>query len=270
MSRSARGLKYSAAAISLSLLCGCASAPTAPPEEPIHRVRTGKLTPKARMELEPAEELEPGRVVRAIRGNESTFRKCFFRDPSQRGIIRIGWDVNEEGVAHDARVVRSTVKSSPIEDCLVKEVEALRFGELRTPGEAKWTFVFRLVDGVPKGKGAKRRRRAKAKSPEPGVEIDERSPGWLDPGKIDSVVNYGYRLFARCYRDGIQRDSSLNGATRFRFVIDEEGRVAGVRDDKSDLPDRIVIDCMAEMLYALEFPKPENGRVHVRYRMQFN
>jgi hypothetical protein len=54
------------------------------------------------------------------------------------------------------------------------------------------------------------------------------------------------------------------------FTIDRDGRVAGVRDAGSDLPDRGVIDCVAEAFYALQFPEPEGGAVRLRYSILLN
>ena len=79
----------------------------------------------------------------------------------------------------------------------------------------------------------------------------------------------GYPLFARCYRDGVNRDSSLDGTVRLHFVVGSGGAVSEVSDRGSDLTDRQVVDCIAEGFYALRFPEPQHGTVQVLYRLGF-
>ncbi len=43
-----------------------------------------------------------------------------------------------------------------------------------------------------------------------------------------------------------------------------------MRDGGSDLPDQRVINCVAQGIFALQFPKPERGSVHVLYRVVFD
>ncbi len=102
------------------------------------------------------------------------------------------------------------------------------------------------------------------------MELEKGSPGSLDLAAVDDVVASGYPLFARCYRDGVERNSSLDGAVRLRFVVGESGHVTTVEDGGSDLTDRQVIDCVAEGFYALHFPEPERGDAHLVYRIHFD
>ena len=92
----------------------------------------------------------------------------------------------------------------------------------------------------------------------------------LDWAAVDDVIESGYPLFARCYRDGVQRNSNLDGAVRFRFIVGESGHVTTVEDGGSDLTDRQVIDCVAEGFYALRFPEPSRGDAHLLYRIHFD
>ena len=72
------------------------------------------------------------------------------------------------------------------------------------------------------------------------------------------------------HRDGVQRNSNLDGAVRLRFVVGESGHVTTVEDGGSDLTDRQVIDCVAEGFYALHFPEPARGDAHLVYRIHFD
>jgi hypothetical protein len=218
--------------------------------------------------------LEPARVVNAMRSNELELRKCFFRAPSSSGFVRIGWLVDKTGVVQDPAVQDSTIKNSEVESCLTSKVGELRFGELSQAGKAEWTYVYRLAEPMTekqKKSAAKKRRKDDADGDEqPGVVIDPSSPGSMDPDKIHETIHSGYRLFARCYRDGFDRDTSLTGSIVFRFVIGEEGRITRILDGSSDLPDRRVIDCVAESFYALEFPVSPRGEVNVTYRLRLD
>jgi hypothetical protein len=225
-------------------------------------------------------ELEATRIVQAIRGNEIELRKCFFRFPSARGTIRVAWEVDASGIVHDPMLEHSSIDNPDIEQCLLERVSELRFGSLEARAGAEWTFVFRLAEPSDSADDRRKKKRRKNKkqrkdeeereSDEPGVTIERGSPGWLEPAKIDDVVHYGYPLFARCFRDGVERHLNLKGAMRLRLVIDEQGRVDQVLDKNSDLPDRMVIDCVAESFYSMQFPKPKRGSVHVLYRVQFD
>lgn len=207
-----------------------------------------------------------------MRGNEVDFRKCFFRRPTDRGTVRVRWRIDEEGVPHAPQVVDSTLRAEAVQNCLLERVADLRFGRLERPAVGEWVFVFRLADPPPQKEESKTKRGSKpAKEPdEEGIRLDASSPGWLDPERIDGTVQAGYRLFARCYRAGLQRQEELAGHVRFQFVIAPSGRVETVRDQGSDLPDPFAVDCVAEAFYALEFPKPERGPVSVQYRMRLN
>jgi hypothetical protein len=105
---------------------------------------------------------------------------------------------------------------------------------------------------------------------ERGLVIEPSSPGTLSSDEIDNVVEAGYPLFARCYRDGVSRNDTLGGTLRLRFTIAPSGAVSQVSDGGSDLSDRQVVDCIAEGFYALRFPEPAHGEVSVLYRIVFD
>ncbi len=220
------------------------------------------------------DSLEPARVVNAMRSNELELRKCFFRAPSSSGFVRIGWLVDKTGVVQNPAVEDSTIRNSEVESCLTSRVGELRFGELSQAGKAEWTYVYRLAEPMTekqKKSAAKKRKKEDADGEEqPGVVIDPSSPGSIDPDEIHETIHAGYRLFARCYRDGFDRDTSLTGSIVFRFVIGENGRITRILDGASDLPDRRVIDCVAESFYALEFPTSPSGEVKVTYRLRLD
>jgi hypothetical protein len=266
-------LKYSILGIAASVLLGCGGSPAArsPADEEQTAFGAAALP-----------ELEPRRVVTAMRGNEVAIRKCFFRAPSEGGFVRIGFKVDRLGVVHAAAVQGSTIENEDVERCLTEQTAALRFGELSQPGKAEWTYVYRLAEPPTKEesearakKKAERRKKrkrqleAEEEAVEPGAVIEAGSEGTIDLEHVDQVVQTGYQLYARCYRDGFERNLDLEGTVRFRFVIGKDGRTDEVLDGESNLSDRRVLDCIAETFYALRFPAP-GSKVRVLYRLQLN
>ena len=215
-------------------------------------------------------ELPAGDVVRRLRGNETDLRRCFFANPSLRGAASYSWQLDVEGKVHGVRREASTLGDPRVEACIGERLGEIHFGDLAEPATARWTFVFRLVDPPDKPKGRLHPRRKK-REPEDdrGLVIDPGSPGILADDAIDNVVEAGYPLFARCYRDGVSRNNDLGGNVRLHFVVSLSGSVSEVRDGGSDLSDRQVVDCIAEGFYALRFPLPQRGSVGVLYRIRF-
>jgi hypothetical protein len=217
-----------------------------------------------------AAELPAAEVLQHLRGNETELRRCFLANPNQRGALRFSWKVDVTGKVHGIRREPSTLNDPRVEACLRERVSEIHFGDLDQPATARWTFVFRLVDPArsPAGRAARKRRRGPV-SDERGLVIEPNSAGELAADAIDNVVEAGYPLFARCYRDGISRDNDLGGTVRLHFVVEPTGAVSEVSDGGSDLTDRQVVDCIAEGFYALRFPEPQHGTVHVLYRLGF-
>jgi len=257
------GIARSALVVSVVLLTGCGG-PTpnaeSPDDEPSLRAASGKSTPA------PKDELTASEIVIKLRGNETDIRRCFFANPSARGSLSLSWNVNTEGRIERLKRERSTLSDSRVDD--------VRCEPREKPARARWTFVFRLVepqkDRSGRIKKLTRRDRDRAEDGDQGVQLEKGSPGVLDLAAVDDIVESGFPLFARCYRDGVQRNSNLDGAVRLRFVVGDEGHVTVVEDGGSDLTDRQVIDCVAEGFYALQFPEPQRGDAHLVYRIHFD
>jgi hypothetical protein len=219
------------------------------------------------------EELTANEVVIKLRGNETDLRRCFFSNPSARGTLSLSWRVNTEGRIEHLKRERSTLTDPNVAQCLGEKLYDVHFDPRAEPARARWTFVFRLVDQPKLERGQRkptRRDRDRAEAADNGVELEKGSPGTLDLAAVDNVVESGFPLFARCYRDGVQRNSSLDGAVRLRFVVGEAGQVTTVEDGGSDLTDRQVVDCVAEGFFALRFPEPSRGDAHLVYRIHFD
>jgi hypothetical protein len=253
------------------VLSGCGGS-TPSPESADDQERTipaaGKEPPS------PKDELTASEIVNKLRGNETDVRRCFFANPSARGTLSLTWNVNSQGRVEHLKRERSTLSEPRIEQCLAEKLSDLHFDPREKPARARWTFVFRLVEPLKDRSGhlkkLSKRDRDRAEDQDQGVQLEKGSPGSLDLAAVDDVVESGFPLFARCYRDGVQRNSNLDGAVRLRFVVGESGHVTTVEDGGSDLTDRQVIDCVAEGFYALHFPEPARGDAHLVYRIHFD
>lgn len=213
-------------------------------------------------ELEP---LQPEQVLFGFRGRLSEVRDCF--DGSDAGIIRLQWLVNADGRVGDTRIEQSTVEARAVQNCLTRVVADLNFPEQDARASASWTFVHGVTDAEAQDRARRKKRRT---APGNGVSVDPSSPGKLPVSEIESVAEHGFRLYAFCMREGLNRNTRLNGRVALRFTIDRDGQVKDVRDAGSDLGDPEVIDCVAEAFYAMRFPEPEGGDVHVRYALLLN
>jgi hypothetical protein len=94
--------------------------------------------------------------------------------------------------------------------------------------------------------------------------------GRLAPEKIQAVVRANFGTFRMCYENGLRASPSLQGRVTVKFVIDLGGRVTTSADEKSDLPDAAIVQCVVEGFRKLQFPKPEGGIVTVVYPIIFN
>jgi hypothetical protein len=248
--------------VSLEMLaCGGARPPRAAPESAAPEEAAVNAKHKPTLTLSASD------VVQRLRGNETDLRRCFFANPSLRGAARFSWQLDTEGKVHRVRREASTLDDARVESCIAQRLTEIDFGDFAEPASARWTFVFRLVDPPAKhGQHPKHQ----SSDDERGLSIDPSSPGTLSSDAIDNVVEAGYPLFARCYRDGVSRNDTLGGTLRLHFTISPSGSVSEVSDGGSDLSDRQVVDCVAEGFYALNFPAPEHGAVSVLYRIRFD
>ncbi len=240
--------------------CGGAVEPAAaPPSE---------SAPAPRVQKERA-WLEPLQVVIAMRGEEKRYRKCFIRAMSERGVVQTHFDVDADGAVERVVVDRNTLGRDDVAECLTTHLKEQTFKATGEPAQGRWTFVFRLIDPIEPKKLAQRLRTEKKLAKDGGVRIEPSSTGKVDPSDIENTTLAGVQLFARCYRDAIQRREQPSGILRFRLVIDEEGHLRELDDAGTLLPDPFAVDCIAEGFYALDFPKPEGGSVEAHYRLDF-
>lgn len=225
---------------------------------------SAKREPPQTVAVQSTEALPPEQVLFSFRGRVSEVRNCFHAAPS--GFVRLSWRVNGAGEVTDSHISESTVRDTAVETCLSQFVRDLTFERNGQARSASWTFVH----GVAARSERQRRGRSKSSARAAGVLLEPGSPGRLSVSEIESVAEHGFRLYGFCLREGLNRDIRLNGRVELRFTIDDDGSVRNVSDAGSDLGDFGVIDCVAEAFYALRFPEPDGGSVHLRYSFLLN
>jgi hypothetical protein len=111
---------------------------------------------------------------------------------------------------------------------------------------------------------------APAQDEAPAANTATSAVGRLAPERIQSVVRANFDALRACYETGLKRDAQLRGRVGVRFVIGLDGRVSGVSDEGSDMPDREVLRCVLDGFRLLEFPRPDGGIVKVVYPIIFS
>lgn len=265
-----RWLVVALTGVTLSAPSGCGGG--APPE-------TADDTEATTGSSRAIEPMPPEDVLFALRSKQGDVTRCF-EVSGYRGAVRTSFRVEPSGEVRRAEIEPSSPASSPVEACLLDVIRGLHFDPRDTTLLAGWTFVRGLADRSVLER-AERRSRSKKRKLSPserrleeqrggGPIVDPRSPGTLSTAAIENVAEHGFRLYAFCLRDGLNRNVRLNGRVLLDFSIDPNGHVQRVEEAGSDVPDLAVIDCVAEAFYAMQFPQPSGGSVRLRYSVLLN
>lgn len=107
-------------------------------------------------------------------------------------------------------------------------------------------------------------------APASSAVVEEGHYGTLPPGTVQSVINGAQAKMRTCYINGLSSDPKLRGQVRVALVIGAEGNVTSAGDDKSTLPDKDVVGCIANVLKQVKFPKPTGGSVRVVVPIMFS
>lgn len=247
----------------------CGAAPEAAPEQPATEAA------KQPAAVVHAATLDPKAIAFGL-SRHPEVRDCFSASTGD-GYVTLSWTVDASGKVTGTEVERATLDDERVHRCLSGKVEALRFTQVQRRSEGRWTFIKHL-EGLPVADSSERQERALSNKKRKkrrvghieGLRVEKHSPGFLEPSEIENRVDGALQLYAHCFREGVLRDGALQGIVRLRFIIEEDGSVREVRDGGSDLPDPAAISCIAEGFYAMSFPKPRRGAVHVLYPIRFN
>lgn len=189
------------------------------------------------------------------------------RSIRSRGAVAFSFLADETGTVESAQVEWSTLDNPSVADCLKERLFEQKFGERSQPSEGRWTFVFNLTE--PLSDKVRKRLLSAAEKEETGFKILPGSRGAIDEARFDERIQVNYPLYAHCYRDSITRAGESRGLLRLRLEIDEEGQLTSLEDAGSVLPDPYAADCFAQAFYAINYPRPEGGKVLIRYGLDF-
>jgi hypothetical protein len=84
--------------------------------------------------------------------------------------------------------------------------------------------------------------------------------GALDEDAVDSVFQRAQRSLMGCAKKGASRVELLGGDIAFYVGIDQSGRAADARVERSTIGDRSTETCMLAVLRGHAWPKPVGGR----------
>jgi hypothetical protein len=94
--------------------------------------------------------------------------------------------------------------------------------------------------------------------------------GRIAPDAIQAIVRANMARMRSCYEQRLLPCPNLQARVAIEIVIDLEGRVTSAVDARSDLPDRQVVQCVADEFKKLRFPKPQGGILTVVYPIIFS
>jgi hypothetical protein len=95
-------------------------------------------------------------------------------------------------------------------------------------------------------------------------------PAPRDPSKIQQTVRAGFGTMRACYDDGLRRDPKLAGKVAIKFTIAPDGHVEDAAPDATtDLPDKVVVQCVVDAFKPLTFVKAY-GKTNVVYPINFS
>ena len=97
------------------------------------------------------------------------------------------------------------------------------------------------------------------------------TPDRLPVKVVKRILDQNKRRFAMCYDMALDRDPSLKGKVRLRFVIGRDGSVSNVaKGGEATLADEQAVKCVVSAHYGLSFPSPEGGIVTVLATLDFS
>ena len=106
--------------------------------------------------------------------------------------------------------------------------------------------------------------------PATSATVEGGNYGTLPPGVAQSVITGIQGKIRTCYINGLASDPKLRGQVRIALVVGLEGDVISAVDDKSTLPDKDVVGCIANVMKQAKFPKPTGGTARVVVPIMFS
>ena len=93
--------------------------------------------------------------------------------------------------------------------------------------------------------------------------------GGIAPELVRRIARQNFGSIRLCYEEALSLDVAAAGKLTFSFVIEADGEVKDVKTE-TDLKDAKLVECARKVFERLDFPKPEGGRVEVRFPVLFS
>lgn len=102
---------------------------------------------------------------------------------------------------------------------------------------------------------------------ETGTDIQ----GLLPPTVIKPILRANFPRIRACYEDLLKRDPTSKGLVATEFIIGQDGHPewADARSAGTTVVDEAMLDCVERVFACITYPAPEQGRVFVRYPIDF-
>jgi hypothetical protein len=99
-----------------------------------------------------------------------------------------------------------------------------------------------------------------------------RKHGTVDPAAVQLAVQHEMPGRLRtCYLSALRRDPEAHGSIRVLAVIEEDGTVSSVAEDRSSFKDPKMVACVLDVMKTLRVsPPPKGGIVEVLYPISFS
>jgi hypothetical protein len=241
------------------------------------RVRVGKSETTLRVRRTDTARSRPWLIVE--RRQKELLLSCVRRLSTSTEIARFTLDADSDSAERARRFLSETCGAElaivyfvvPAKRATAHDFETLARVVALLPASARpATFLLPYPPGYSLDGAVAKSRSEGSPDPTKLAPLPDARRGKLPKEVIRRTLREASRILGLCYADGLEWDENLRGVVRTRFVIAEDGSVTDIGADRSDMPDRAVIDCTLEVLKGLRFPRPEGGAVAVSYPILFD
>lgn len=132
--------------VGVGLALGACASDKASSQEPRYRIIRGNDGPPEQRGLSSDKQAE---VQMVLQQREATARKCYQDALNERqdrgfaGTVEVLISLRPGNAAPTARVLKSTLNSKEVEDCLVQKISGFEFPSVDQEGEVPYTYMFR-------------------------------------------------------------------------------------------------------------------------------
>jgi len=171
------------------------------------------------------------------------YRRGAYKDPHLRGWTQARFTVSAAGQVRRPRLLDTELGDAEVAQCLVDELEDLRFARARK-GSSVW-IAMRVGPGddpLP-----------------PPDDLIVPGDGTLPQPAMRQGVEAGLAAFEACYRDGLAYAPGLWGRLVVRYHLTQQGVLDEAFETESRFPDPRTQQCLLRAARKLTFPAPKGG-----------